>query len=282
MRTRGLAHFARRDLAGARTDLDAAVVADPADAVAWNGRAIVALQTGDIDAAIDDFSTALRLRPGFAAALANRGNAWLAKGDAARALDDLDAALALSPARPELALTLRGRARLAQGDASAALADFDAALAGNPSYSNALDGRGHALFVLGRLAESAQAFEREWRQRPDPESATAWIIAARRAGQPASIPLAALAGPAQAREGLPAGVALYAGRLAASQVLQAATAPDARVQRERQCTAQFTVGEWYLANGKAEQARAHLQAAASACGAWQAEAADARAELARR
>jgi tetratricopeptide (TPR) repeat protein len=276
---RGLAWFSKRELGKASADLEAAVAADPRSQAAWNALGVATLQAGEPERAIAAFGKALAIQPGLASALANRGNAWLAKGDATQALADLDRAVALAPARLELALTLRGKAHLALGDASAAEADFAAALARNSGYSNALEGRGYARFVQGDFAAAAEAFGQQWQERPDAESAIAWILALRRAGAPANSELAR-ANPPGAQGEAP-GLALLAGTLSPDRLLESATDHDPQVQKARRCAAEFVVGEWYLLRAERPQARTHLAAARAACALSQPEYAASGAELAR-
>lgn len=278
---RGLAYFARRDLARAAADLDEAVKADRRSAAAWNARAIVAQQAGDLDLAIRDFDEALAVNPDFGAALANRGGAWLAKGEARRALADLDRAVLRAPARLELALTLRGRTKLALDDPAGALADFDAALVRNPRYANALEARGHALFVIGRFPEAADAFRQAWELRPDAEAGLAWVIAASRAGRDTEAILSRIAATHGAEAGLAPGLALYAGKIAPADLERASADPDPATARARACTAAYALGEWHLARHEADDARRSLGQAAARCDLARPERAAARAELGR-
>lgn len=278
---RGLAWFNKRELEHAAADYDEAIRTDEGSFPAYNSRAILRMQQGDVDRALVDYDTAIRLKPDYASALANRGNAWLMKGDGDRAIADLDRAISLAPARLELALAGRGRAWLSKADLGRAEQDFEAALKLNPKYSNAFSGRGYVHFCRGDFLGAAVDFAAEHRLRPDQESAVAWIISLRRAGRDAQEELAGIAREGDAAAGLPAGVALFAGRLSAAQVLQASTDRDPLVQRARSCAAQFEVGEWYLLAGDTEQARLHLTLARTGCDRSQPEYAAAGAEIAR-
>jgi tetratricopeptide (TPR) repeat protein len=80
---------------------DAALAADPALAAAWAGRAAVAFDAGDLDAALADLTRALDLGED-AALLFNRATALQAAGRWADALADLDRAAGLDPADPDI------------------------------------------------------------------------------------------------------------------------------------------------------------------------------------
>lgn len=78
--------------------LDKALIANPADAAAFNMRGYALQQLGDHSGAVGNFTRALVLRPGFHHAANNRGNSLQAQGRFAEALKDYDAALAVDPA----------------------------------------------------------------------------------------------------------------------------------------------------------------------------------------
>lgn len=78
--------------------LDRALIANPADAAAFNMRGYALQQLGDHPAAVGNFTRALVLQPGFHHAQNNRGNSLQAQGRFAEALKDYDAALAVDPA----------------------------------------------------------------------------------------------------------------------------------------------------------------------------------------
>ena len=276
---RGLAWFAQCDLESADPDLDAAIRLDSGSSWAYNGRAIVWMQKGDIDRAIADYDSAVRLKPDYAFALANRGNAWLIKGDADRALADLDAAVRLAPPQIELALTGRGKAWLAKGDIERALADFEAALKANPKYANALNGHAYARFCQGAFDAAAEDFAQEHKVRPDAESSIALVIARLRAGRDARAELAQAARSQVAGNGMPAGLALFAGTLTPKQALQVAGDRDPKLARQRICEAEFEVGEWFLVRKEVSEARRHLSVARDTCDQSRVEFAASSAEL---
>lgn len=78
--------------------LDRALIANPADAPAFNMRGYALQQLGDHPRAIGNFTRALVLQPRFHHAANNRGNSLQAQGRFAEALKDYDLALAVDPA----------------------------------------------------------------------------------------------------------------------------------------------------------------------------------------
>jgi tetratricopeptide (TPR) repeat protein len=271
----------QRKLDLAAADFDAAIRYDAKSHWAYNSRAVLWMEQGEVDRALADYDTAIRLRPDYAFALANRGNAWLIKGQPDRALVDLDQAAALAPPRMELVFTGRGKARLAKGDYAGAAEQFAAALQVDPTYANAVRGRGFARFCRGDFAAAAEDFAHERALRPDPDSAIAGIIARRRDGHDARDLLAEVTRDYAGAQGLPAGLALFSGTLGPPQLIAASADPDPRARRSRACSANFQAGEWYLLQPDAALARRHLLAARETCDMSQPEFAAAGAELAR-
>jgi tetratricopeptide (TPR) repeat protein len=278
---RGLAWFAKGEAERAGADLDEAIRLNGNSFWAHNSRAVVRMQNGDYDRAIADYDDAIRLKPGYAFALANRGNAWLAKGDADRAVSDFDAAIRLTPPQIELAYVGRGKAWMAKGDFDRAVADFDAALKANPKYANALSGRGFAKFCQGRFDAAAEDFALERKLRPDSESAIELFLAQARGGRDAKIALAESTKSADPQQGQAPAVLLFLDQITPEQVLQAVSDKNPKFQRDRSCSANFQVGEWYVLKSKVEQARTHLTRATQLCDKSLPEFAAASAELAR-
>jgi tetratricopeptide (TPR) repeat protein len=278
---RGLARMANRDLERAREDFDAAIHLDDNSAWAHNSRAVLRMQNGNVEQAISDYEQAVRLKPAYAFAWANLGNARLIRGDAGHALADLDEAIRLAPPRIEIALTGRGKAWLAKGDFDRAIEDFDAALKAKPQYANALSGRATARFCKGDFDAAAEDSRSERLLRKDAETAIDLLIALRRGGHDARTELAQISKEFDAAQGLPPAIALFSATLTPEQTLQAAGDRDPNVQRQRLCAAQFQVGEWYLLQSHAAQAREHLTRARETCDQSQPGFAAAGAELAR-
>jgi Tfp pilus assembly protein PilF len=278
---RGLARMSSGDTDHAREDFDAAIALDATSAWTYNARAVVWMQKGETDRAIADYEQAVRHKPDYAFAWANLGNARLARGDFDRAITDLDEAIRLAPARLEIPLTNRGRAWLAKGDPARAVTDFEAALQVNSRHANAISGRGAARFCAGDFAAAAADFRGERQIRKDEVSALALLISARRAGADGRAELAELRQAYGSENGLPGGLALFGGTITPEQALKAADDRNANFRRQRQCAANFQVGEWYLLQGEKSLARRHLSIARETCDPTQYEFPAAGAELSR-
>jgi len=273
--------MARRDLDRARDDFDAAIHLDAASAWTYNSRAVLHMQSGEVEPAIADYEQALRRKPDYAFARANLGYARLQKGDFDGALSDLDKAIRLAPPRVEIALTYRGRAWLAKGNYERALEDFAAALKANPRYANALSGRAYTRFCQGNFDAAAEDFRSERQIRKDAESAVDWLIAVRRGGHDGRAELAEAMKGTDASQGAAPGLALFGGMITPEQALQASSDRDPRLQRERTCTVSFAIGEWYLLRTERQHAQQYLSMSRESCDASHPEFAAAGAELAR-
>jgi len=100
---------------------------DPNNAEALNNRCwLLAVNDGDLNAALADCDAALRIAPQSSNTLDSRGLVRLKRGEFAAALGDYEAALALEP-REGHYLYGRGLARLRLGDVQAGEADLAAA-----------------------------------------------------------------------------------------------------------------------------------------------------------
>jgi tetratricopeptide (TPR) repeat protein len=263
---RALAWFAKNKLDNASRDADAAISLNSQSSWAHNSRAVIWMQRGEADRALADYDKAIALKPDYAFALSNRGNAWLVKGDADRAIADQTAAVNLAPPQVELPLVGRGKARLAKGDLDGAAADFEAALKVNVKYANAFVGRAYVRFAQGRFDAAAEDFGYERKVRPDAENAIALYLArARNGDEQAMKGLSDMFKDVDQEQGLPAAVAMYIGRITPDQVLAAAADANPGTQRDRQCKANFQVGEWHLLKKDGETAKPYLKKAVEGC-----------------
>jgi tetratricopeptide (TPR) repeat protein len=69
-------------------DLNAAILADPGNAIAFAERGGASLKHGDLDQALASYTKAVKLNPSFTSAFINRGNVYKAKGERKRARAD--------------------------------------------------------------------------------------------------------------------------------------------------------------------------------------------------
>jgi len=276
---RGLAYMADGDLRRARDDLDQAVALDATSTWALNARAVLFMQLGLTDQAIGDYEAAIKIKPGYAFAWSNLASARLVQGDTDRALANFSEAIRLAPERLEIALTGRGKVWLARGEYDRAAEDFSAALKLNPRYANALSGRAAAHFCKAEFAAAADDIRGERSIRRDPQSSVELLIAVRRAGKDGRAELAQIAQADGDKKGDVPGIALFRGTISPEQALQSTNDKDPLAQRQRQCTTNFAVGQWYLLQTDIERARVWLGAAREGCDQSRAEYAEASADL---
>jgi tetratricopeptide (TPR) repeat protein len=95
-------HAARGEEAEARAAFERALKADATLISALSGRATLAYEAGDLDAAIADLGEAIELKPGDPALLYNRAFALQGAGRWDDALADLEVAAALAPDDPDI------------------------------------------------------------------------------------------------------------------------------------------------------------------------------------
>jgi tetratricopeptide (TPR) repeat protein len=152
--------------ADALRDYDAAVEADPTNAIALNGRGVLRSDLGNRPGAMADYDAAIRFDPRNRDAYNNRGNLRLAQGDVRGATADYDAALRINP-RNAHALANRCLARHRLGEAAPAEADCAAALAAaapdNPWPHTA---RGGLALLAQDAQQAAQDAEEDLRRKP--------------------------------------------------------------------------------------------------------------------
>lgn len=148
---KGVAQNKKGDYNGAIDSFTRALVLDPTDSAALEGRGESRFRQGDLTDAISDFSKALALEPKNSDALLFRGKAREAQGDFKGAINDLDQAIHIAGESGHTGplFTERGRANYLQGDFNGAIADFNQAVAADP-------GSGEGYFYRG-LAEEDNA-----------------------------------------------------------------------------------------------------------------------------
>jgi len=144
---RGAVKHGLERYADAVADYDAALRLDPRHASARVNRGVVAMDEGDLDAAIADFSAALELAPE-ARVFRLRGRSRFKLGDLEGARGDLSEALRLAP-DDENAYYWRARAAHADGDHDGALADFAEAIRLAPEDPSNYEWRASVWEALG-------------------------------------------------------------------------------------------------------------------------------------
>ena len=126
-------------------------------AEAYNDRADVRLDMGDIEGAFADLSHALTLTPRFPGTYYQLGYALIAQRDFGAAIMNFDKAIQLDN-KMAGAYQGRGTARMARGEFK--IADFDRALAIDPRRAEVYENRGLAFLILGKTSEAETDFKR--------------------------------------------------------------------------------------------------------------------------
>jgi lipoprotein NlpI len=262
--SRAAAHFNRGyewrskgDLDSAIADYSAAIELNGRYAAAYHGRGMALHAKGELDRALADHTTAIRLEPK-PATFTSRGDLWRAKGDVDRAIIDYGEAIRLD-ANSVAAFHRRGLAWRQKDLLDRAISDHTSAIRLDPMHANAYKHRGVAQFekgeFLGAAADLLHAVE-----ITDDARMMLWRYLTRgRIGQDGKTELSVGAARLTSTEWPFALIELYLGKRTPEDVSTAATTP------EEKCEAAFYVGQWYVLNGNAPDARAIFQTASEQC-----------------
>ena len=163
---KGIELFGKGDIAGAITQYDRALMADPKLADAYFNLGNAERAAGDLDTAIADYETAGELEPQLLTNKHDFSQAYLTRGylrsnrlELDGALADFDRAIKLDPRDPE-AYFKRGRALLIDGSIDFAIADFDRSISLDGRNPLVYAERGFARQTRGQKSEAQQDFER--------------------------------------------------------------------------------------------------------------------------
>jgi tetratricopeptide (TPR) repeat protein len=132
--------LARQQYDVAMFHFEAAVLADPSNAEAYYGRAIVHGLKGGHDQAIADMTQVIKLEPS-ARAYGARGSIYLYKEQYPLAIADFNEALKRDPTNAAM-FSERGEALRSSGEPARALEDFNQAISIDPKLHAAYFGRG--------------------------------------------------------------------------------------------------------------------------------------------
>lgn len=251
-----------------------AVAAAPAYAAAYDdfSRGEVAVRGGNADGAIDFFSKALAagdLAPTYLPnAHVGRARAYMAKKQYRNALDDLNAALQLKPDDVEARL-LRIGANLWLNKTGEVTADYREVVRLRPTADM------HAVFAstewhLGAFAVAAENFaiaaDRYAADSTSRPYAVLWYaISAERIGKLDQAVLAKHLSDIDEGNWPAPLLQLFLGKLGEDVVLAKTKNKDPVTQTNRQCEAEFFLGEWHLARGDSSVARTLLGQAIGQC-----------------
>jgi lipoprotein NlpI len=261
---RGNVYLSKGDADRALSDFNEAIKRDPRSAWAHNARGEIFKNKGDVSHAMADFSEAIRLDPDYAMPYGLRGQLYKDGGDFEHARADLNQSIRLDP-NDATAYFLRGTVSYLLGDNPAALADFTTSLRLDPNNQPAYFNRGVAYYVIGGRTPDAEAdFRKAAELDPKDAYAAIWLdLAARRNNaasrlreQSAQLDMTAWPAPVM-RE--------FLGESNATQTLAAAHDNDPKIDRGRNCEANFYSGELALLTKNKQQGLQMLKRAANDC-----------------
>ncbi len=231
-------------------------------------RGVTALARDDTDGAIAAFTAALGDGDLSAAlmpqAYRGRARAYMAKGRCADALADMDAALKLKPGEGDL-VAQHGFAADCLDKLDVALADYDALIAAKFS-SEIYRMRGVVHWRMGDMAAAAGDFSTYVSIVNRDPYGVLWLEMSR--ARIGALDLSAAADDVRHfndDEWPGALLKLYAGKLKPDGVAAAVAQGDASKQADRQCEADFYLGEWWLSRMDTSPAKPLLQHARDTC-----------------
>lgn len=153
------------DINGAWKDLDVSLKYNSKSAKAYNNRSKIRYISNQLDSAIIDCNTALSINPDLDEGYTNRGWCWVLKGHANMAMDNFDKAVKLNP-RNEKALTNRGTLKINMKDLNGAINDLSAAIKVNSNFEIAYSNRGYAWFIMGKYENTVLDYSKAIQLNP--------------------------------------------------------------------------------------------------------------------
>ena len=244
------------------TALQSQVISETNRRSALNNRGIAYRNKGDYDHAIQDFNDAIRINPNDDKLLNNLGAAYMNLGDYDRAIENYDKAIRLNPDY-FIALKNRGAAYVNKGEYQRALMDYDHALMLNPEHPVVLQTRGILHFFIEDFQTASMDERAALQVDPgDGYSAIWYYLAQSRGGQSkaltelmeisSGLKLANWPGPV---------IQVYLGTAKPDGLLSLAKASNPRFALDRECEANFYLGEFALLNGNRSEAEMLFRAA---------------------
>ena len=296
---RGEAFLAAKKYDPAIADYTSALQVKPDYFLAWLKRATAESAKGNYLQAIADDTQAQRLRPmspmpildriavyrsvgryadeladcnTLLATVSTDTTILLLRSDAYRYLGQYDAAIKDASTvihedrKSDSAYGARGRAYQLKGDFKDALDDYEDALDLNADLLVAKWGKAYTLLDMGRFADAQDTFAQILKSNPKLSEAALGIalVHMRSGASPVDeLTKASAALDADAWPGPIVGLVL--GKSTPEQVRAASTRGNPATLAERQCAANFYIGEWQLFRGDVTSAQSSLQNAATAC-----------------
>jgi lipoprotein NlpI len=241
--------------------IDSGEVTGPNLRAVLNNRGIAYKNKGDNVHAVADFSHAIDLNPNDDKALNNRGALYMNEGDYDRAIADYDKAILLVP-EYAIAIKNRGAAYINEGKYDRAIPDYDKLVQINPRNAFALQTRGILRYFLanyeGALEDEKDALD----VNPMDSYSAIWLyLAQTRTGTNGLSQLASNASGLKLANWPGPVVQVYLGKIKSNDLVSLGRAANPKFADDRECEANFYLGERALLDGKRNEALAHFRAA---------------------
>ena len=267
LRRRGDSYFDLGQYDRAIQDFDEAIRKDPADAFSFRDRGDAYGAKGEYDRALQDLDQAVKLTPWEFNTLQDRAHIYYMKGDLDHAIQDYSAAIQNQSAESSVdALAWRGSLYFKKGDYDHALQDYNLVARLAPNSASGFSALGKINFLLTHTADAAAAFKRSADLDPSDLETVLWLhLARKRLGQDDKEELAQQAAQVDATRWPAPVLKMYLGQMTASQVLAAASDPDAGKEKKQSCDANFFTGEEALMQKQEKAAVSRFQIACNIC-----------------
>ncbi len=225
----GMDKYEKGDLAGALAELDQAIATAPApQAEYFNDHALVQLARNNFAAALADATKAIALNPQLGPAFGNRALAEQDTGNFTAAIADFTHGIALQPNFAPY-YSYRGELYQNQNDFARAVADYEKYLALQPSASPSFHLYRYVLLRrLGRDPGDLASTVASW---TDPWAKNLGLF--------------------------------LLGKMTADELLAAAEKGPSETGSDRQCQANYFIGEWHLINKDPVGARSFIAVASA-------------------
>jgi len=249
---RGVAYTNKNDIDRAIADYSQAIQLDPKDAQAYTNRALMYQAKGDLDHAIADFTQTIALKPSFGLYY-SRAIAYRDKRDYDDAIADYSKAIEINPKQLDL-IHNRAAAYRHKGDFRSAMADYTREIELDPKLWAAFFSRGHLAVLTGALPEGMADLTKAAELSPGNAYVALSIEIASRHSNAASRLVDA--SKQLDMKSWPAPVVqFYLGQLTPEALMTAANSGDAAARMNQTCGANYYIGEYYLWQGKKDDAR---------------------------